>query len=286
MPGDIQSSGQNGSNVTDPPPPPVQSSPPPVEVESIRVRLPTFWNSNPVTWFIQAEAQFTVHRITSSETKYCLTVAALPPDTCDSVIDILSNPPNTNKYLALKTALVERHSVSEIKRLETLIDKADIGDRKPSEVLRSMKMLAGTSFNDDIVKNLWMRRLPQPINIALLSVGQKSLEELSSLADKIYEASQNTNICSVSTAQQDNNSSNELEQRLSKIESMIEAISFDTRSRSKNRTFQNNRSRSSRSHSRANSNLGSNICWYHRRFRKNAKKCDKPCNFDKKNNPN
>ncbi|XP_055387951.1 uncharacterized protein LOC129616354 [Condylostylus longicornis] len=168
------------------------------EVDSVRVRLPPFWSANPATWFIQAEAQFTVYRITSSDTKYCLTVSALPPDTLDSVIDILNNPPSSQPYETLKGALIERHSLSEIKKLESLLDREDIGDRRPSEVFRSMRMLACSSFNESIIRNLWLRRLPRNIYITLLAVCDKPMNELTSLADKIYEASQSALLNAVS----------------------------------------------------------------------------------------
>lgn len=251
-------------------------------IGSKRVRLPNFWNSNPMTWFIQAEAQFTVYRITSQENKYCLKVAALPADTCDSVIDILTNPPSTDKYSALKAALIKRHSVSETKRLEALVEKADIGDRKPSEVFRSMKQLAGTSFSDEIIRNLWMRRLPQPINIALLSVGERALDELVGLADKIYEASQNSSIYTISTSQStstSNSYSNDIEQRLNKIESMMKSLSLRPRSRRKSSQAIRNRSES-----RKKSSSNSGNCWFHKRFGNKARNCSRPCSFSCRQN--
>lgn len=100
------------------------------EINSVRVRLSAFWNTNPTIWFIQAE----INRLSRLGTKYCLTVASLPPNTCKYVIDILALPPSSNKYEVLKTA--------------------DIGDKKPSEVFISTKMLSGRNFNGEIVKNL------------------------------------------------------------------------------------------------------------------------------------
>ncbi|XP_055913454.1 uncharacterized protein LOC129947039 [Eupeodes corollae] len=251
-------------------------------INSIRVRLPSFWAANPKTWFIQAEAQFNVFKITSQETKYCLTIAALPIETCESVIDVLSEPPAREKYNVLKGILIERHSISELKRLETLLNKAEIGDRKPSEVFRSMKQLAGTSFNEDVIKNLWMRRLPQAINIALLSVDAKGIDELGSIADKIYEASQNASVCSIASQGIDSQGSN-LEQRLSRIESMIESINVRSKPRNRSRSRPNHRSFRNRTPSR--SNHSHKTCWYHRRYGSKAQKCDQPCNYAANSQP-
>lgn len=142
-----------------------------------------------------------------------------------------------------------------------------------------MKMLAGNSFIDEIIKNLWMRRLPQHINIALLSVGDKTLNELSALADKIYGASQSANKYSVSAPQvlSPPSSNRDFEDHLARIESKIETISFRSRTRSRQR--QN--IRNNRSHSRTNSRSSAGICWYHRSYKSNARKCERPCNFGK-----
>lgn len=59
-----------------------------------------------------------------------------------------------------------------------MLDKEDVWDKSPSEVFRSIKMLAGRTFNKEIVKNLWMRRLSYHINIVLLLVSENPVNEL------------------------------------------------------------------------------------------------------------
>ncbi|GFR69714.1 retrovirus-related Pol polyprotein [Elysia marginata] len=39
-------------------------------VESVAIKLPTFWVTSPLVWFAQAEAQFALRNITQDETKY------------------------------------------------------------------------------------------------------------------------------------------------------------------------------------------------------------------------
>ncbi|XP_055384558.1 uncharacterized protein LOC129614164 [Condylostylus longicornis] len=205
-------------------------------------------------------------------------VSALPPDTLYFVIDILNNPPSSRPYETLKGALVERHSLSKIKKLESLLDRVDIGDRRPSDVFKSMRMLAGSLFNENIIGNLWLRRLPRNIYITLLVVCDKPMKELTSLADKIYKASQpvflnavsRTNkICASSpVSNQLTDTSSNLEDRLSRIEEMLAKFNTGStfRSRSRSRNSSQNRSAS-----------GQPICWYHQKFGREALKCVGRC---------
>lgn len=245
-------------------------------IDFAKVRLPSFWPNNPATWFIQAEAQFSVFKISKDETKYCLTIAALPAETCESVIDIIAEPPIANKYTTLKTTLITRHSASESKRLETLLEKVELGDRKPSALFRSMKQTAGGTFDQEIIKKLWLRRLPQALNIALVSVGDKPTDDLISIADKIFEATEasssiNTISNNFSTNSQQNHTNNNLEQRLSRLENMISNLQLNNNGDRRNKHFSNNRGRS-RSNSRPKE-TDKNLCFYHRKFGNKALKC-------------
>lgn len=267
------------------------------QIDSIRVKLPQFWPTNPDTWFIQAEAQFQAYRITKDETKYCLVITALPPEACDSIIDILSDPPATNRYDSLKTELIKRHSVSEEKRLESLITKTDIGDRRPSELLRSMKQLAGQTFNDSIIKTLWLRKLPQTIHAVLVAVGDKPTTELADIADKIFETQQNTSLFAISNTNDPsarNTDTNDFNERLDRIEAVISRLDFSdntkvskfrqsklnssNRYRSADRNAKNRRSRSTSSNAQRE-------CWYHRRFGNRARNC-RCITKTEKNSPN
>ena len=53
-----------------------------VSLTTVSVKLPTFWTDSPEVWFIQAEAQFEVKRITT-----CL--AALPQDVACRLLDLV-----------------------------------------------------------------------------------------------------------------------------------------------------------------------------------------------------
>ena len=48
------------------------------QVAPTSVKLSPFWAESPLLWFVQAEAQFTINRISSDVNKYFHIVSALP----------------------------------------------------------------------------------------------------------------------------------------------------------------------------------------------------------------
>ena len=78
----------------------------PSEVNALIVKLPVFWSNNPRTWFIQAEAQFQLGKITADVSKYNYVVASLPQEIAESISDLLEKPPTAGLYDNLKKVLI------------------------------------------------------------------------------------------------------------------------------------------------------------------------------------
>lgn len=109
----------------------------------------------------------------------------------DSILDVLQNPPDIEKYANLKKILIDRHTISEERRIEQLISDEQMGDRRPSEFYRFLKQLAGTSgtVSDALLTKIWLRRLPSVVSVALIPLADREIIELSTIADRIWEAS-------------------------------------------------------------------------------------------------
>ena len=73
-----------------------------VAMNTVAVKIPPFWPSNPKLWFAQVEAQFTVKNITSQGTKFTHVVAALSPQAATEVRDLIVTLPATNLFDVLK----------------------------------------------------------------------------------------------------------------------------------------------------------------------------------------
>uniref|UniRef100_A0A182QTP3 DUF7041 domain-containing protein n=1 Tax=Anopheles farauti TaxID=69004 RepID=A0A182QTP3_9DIPT len=78
-----------------------------VETEIGSVKLPPFWTNSPTSRFIQAEAQFGNTGTRLDKTKYGHLLTAMPPDALEKEIDIVQKPPTSNRYVFLKTTLLE-----------------------------------------------------------------------------------------------------------------------------------------------------------------------------------
>lgn len=164
------------------------------EVHGVSLKLPPFWPGSISTWFIQVESQFKIYRIVNESTKYNYLVAALPQDIAESLTDILDEPSADTPYSSLKEAIISRNSLSIERRIKKIISDEEIGDRKPSEFYRRLKQLAGSSgtVGDELIKKLWLARLPNLINISLIPFASESIDKILDTADKIWDAMQST----------------------------------------------------------------------------------------------
>lgn len=258
----------------------------PVENENLSqqaasLKIPPFWSTRPELWFVQVETQFRVKGITSSNTKYDYLVSSLNNETMELVADILLNPPSQNKYESLKTQLLNRSKDSEARRLDALLNKVELGDLKPSELYRQMKSLADNNglVTCSLLKNLWIKKLPHSIQVCLLAIEDSHQEEdLFKIADRIFDSSSTSLPNKISAIQNTNsseqNNQSNISEEIHKLSQRIKKLEIrQSRSRSASRKFNNTR-RTPTPHKK-------NLCWFHKKFGKNAKKCIKPCSMAK-----
>ena len=155
---------------------------------AVAVKLPSFWTKQPALWFLQAEAQFNVQKITKDCTKYFHVVAALDQETSSRVIDILSNPPETGKYESLKETLLGIFNLSNRDRAAKLLHPHGLGDRKPSELMDEMLSLLGGHEFCILAQQLFLEQMPQDIRICLATDDFSNPRQLANKADTLLLA--------------------------------------------------------------------------------------------------
>ncbi|XP_023220291.1 uncharacterized protein LOC111622178, partial [Centruroides sculpturatus] len=241
----------------------------PVEVARVSVKIPPFWRKNVRVWFTQVESQFAVSNITTEVTKYHHVLGSLDCEIAELVADLISQPLTSTPYTDLKTRLIDEFEESESRKAKKLLLEIELGDKRPSALLREMRALAGTQVTDEFLRTLFLQRLPNNVRSVLVTK-QDSLHTLAAMADKIMEiTSPNSDICSTSgaTAHQTD--------RLSRLEKAVSELAIsihELRARSPSRSERRRRSPSP--------NVpGYNVCWYHFKFKANARKCTPPCSF-------
>ena len=143
-------------------------------------------------WLSQVECALGVAGVTDDFTRYQVLVVNLPTEVAIQVRDVINS--RTPSYTALTSALRDRLAQSKASRLEALLRHQQLGDQRPSELLRRMQgelaMAGVTPAEDGLLRTLYKQRLPQPARAALSLLPEDTpLANLASAADRFLEAS-------------------------------------------------------------------------------------------------
>ncbi|GFV46456.1 uncharacterized protein TNCV_3233451 [Trichonephila clavipes] len=151
-----------------------------------------------------------------------------------------------------------------------------------------MKELSNGQLQDDFLQSLWLQRMPPHIQ-TVLSASSEPLDKLAIIADKVSEVvGSSSTICAATTVPPPSQSSScSVQPTMDSLARQLQELSLQvaelTRERNSSRHQRYNSDRR-RSHSRSRSvNRGSGICYYHRRYKEQARKCVSPCAFVQKN---
>lgn len=256
----------------------------------VSVKYAPFNREDPEIWFTQLETQFQLGGISVDATKYGHLIAALDNETLKCVREKVLDPPAVEKYTSLKQAIIDRICDSAKIKLNRLLSGLQLGDKKPSQLLREMQALSVNHITDDVLRNLWLQRLPLHSQEILSSMEDSTLDKLAKTADKIAEVNYPSGICSVgkSTLCSSNNGaqkepSNELKASIDALSKRFEHFEKEIREKSRSRNKSNNtesRDQNHRSRARSKSQVKSYPnCWFHYKFGVNAKNCKPPCSF-------
>lgn len=250
-------------------------------VRRVGTRVPPFYVNNPELWFTQLEAQFVISAITADATKYYYVLAHLESRYAEEVLDVIRNPPSTRRYELLRSTLIQRLSASHEAKIRQLLGREEIGDRKPSQFLRHLTRLAGASVPKDLLRTIWVDRLPKGMQAILATQEDGELDKIAQLADKVYDTNPSMQVVSTAT-------SDTIAELRSCIESLTGKVEELSRGRGRGRERGQGRERGrvwrGRSQSRQrsksrNSNRGtqSEECWFHQTYGDEARRCRSPC---------
>ncbi|GFW23104.1 transposon Tf2-6 polyprotein [Trichonephila clavipes] len=101
----------------------------------------------------------------------------------------------TNSNQETFEAHISTFKDSEEKCIKKLLTGISLGDMKPSQLLRKMKSLAGVNISEKVLRTLWLDKLPDS-NKNILVISSENLENLSVMADKIFEINSSPEIYS------------------------------------------------------------------------------------------
>lgn len=271
-------------------------------LRTVRLPWPSMIRDNIDMWFLQIDHWFTVNRITSDNTRFSTVVAALDGNLLQQIYETVRNPPSTEKYKALKNAVIRNFTESEQRRAQQFVSGLQLGDKKPSHLLNDLRRIGGENQDEKLLKILWLNRLPVQVQTCLAAC-TSPLNDLAQLADSVMETFRVSESFNINTVQLESNqtptrniavasssriaTTNTDDDRLSMLTTQIEKLTREI-GRLQNVNSSSQRSRSSersssqqRSRSTTPMNENDSRCWYHRTYGNNARKCREPCDYPK-----
>ncbi|XP_012148641.2 uncharacterized protein LOC105663574 [Megachile rotundata] len=272
-------------------------------VDRVAIRIPEFCPSDPEMWFSMVERSFDAAGVTVETTKFGYVLGTLSARYAAEVRDIIMNPPANEPYKELKTEFIRRLSASQEQKTRRLLEQEEIGDRKPSQFLRHLRMLAGTFMSDGVLRTLWMGRLPANMQVILATQRDTVLDKVAELADAIAETMTPRVQVAEATAvihsprpapTVDQNLESLLNVKMAQlalslrqeISAVRDSLYNERSSFRRGRWLQRRRSNSryrgrsaSRSRDRGEQPDYQGKCWYHWRYGSNAHRCVSPCNW-------
>ena len=157
------------------------------------VTLPVFSTSNTAPWFQRAEALFRLKRVSANQ-KSDFIIGALPEDVFNRISSWLNTFPNgVVPYDTLKAKIIRSCQPSPEEKSQKILDllKLPLGDQRPSDAFFELKNLStilnsdGSTSQIDLLRVLWMLRLPTDIRAQMTSFSSKSEDDLTEQADAI-----------------------------------------------------------------------------------------------------
>ena len=260
-------------------PPPSGSTAPP-SVTAVSIKLPEWWPDSAALWFSQAEAQFAIKGVVDQRTKFFYVISALDNATASRIEDIVNHPPAFLQYDALKERLIACFALSDYQRLERLFSPRGLGDRRPSALMDEiLSSASGFDVGSDVLKFLFLSRLPDNIRQNLIEDDFSDTRAVSRRADQLWSACPTSSVCQVSPPADDS------EQCVQQQPPPVNVVSSR---KPPPRRHNNNNSRPVQQQQQQRSvpvsapprQFGMGLCYFHRMFGDEARRCELPCSFN------
>ena len=250
--------------------------------ETRSLKLPTY-NTNIDAWLIHVDAYIGQCGTTTDKERYGALIGALPTSVIAGVQHVLTNPPEKDKYEALKTALKKRYCREDDESNFQKILTISQGDLLPSALYEEMVALnrrRTAKLPSSVIRSMHLTKLPtqmQPIVDAVTT--DKTDEEYAALADKIFKRqAQQASVCKISDEDSSNihaiQSKSEVQQLRSEVAELRALIERNLLPRTE----------PAQAAKRVTSGLKNDYCRYHKTFGHDARRCQPPCSFRQQGN--
>ncbi|XP_077548023.1 uncharacterized protein LOC144160692 [Haemaphysalis longicornis] len=152
-------------------------------------KLPQYWPEDSQFWQAQVNSRFGNARITSQSHKFNHLVSALPPEIATELRDLIVSQPATTPFDTLTSELIHQMTMSEQRWLQ-LLQSEELGDRKPSQLLRRLQQLLGekeATFDQALLRELFLQRLPTSVRMVLATARGLFISQLAPLPNSVMD---------------------------------------------------------------------------------------------------
>ncbi|GFS47219.1 transposon Tf2-9 polyprotein [Trichonephila inaurata madagascariensis] len=183
--------------------------------EVTALKIPPYNFSDPQLLFSTCERTFALgvpKQITETCMKFNYIVSHLPPEAAEIFRDIIP-PDATDSYSAIKTQLIQRTGESSQQEIRKLLTGEELGDRKPSELFRTMNRRAAShNVPKELMLELFLQQLLTSVQTILAYIKPITVEKITEAAGRTLEV--NTSNVSLSTNAIASSSDNRLLQEI------------------------------------------------------------------------
>uniref|UniRef100_A0A5S6QNP3 RNA-directed DNA polymerase n=1 Tax=Trichuris muris TaxID=70415 RepID=A0A5S6QNP3_TRIMR len=155
---------------------------------STSLAVPQFMPDDPELWFARLALFFRHRGISDEPTKFQLATGAMPDEALLRLRDFLLSADTLEcPFSAFKAACLERLVANGDYRIQLALGE-ELGDREPSALLLRLQQLMPPSYagtQDLVLRQLFLSRLPQHLQAALLPFTDRPIQELALLADRL-----------------------------------------------------------------------------------------------------
>ncbi|XP_029171616.1 uncharacterized protein LOC114940979 [Nylanderia fulva] len=210
----------------------------------------------------------------------------LDPAILPLVANIVTSPPEVDRYAAIKKRLTTVLGETSASRLRKLLTAHELGDNKPSILLQKMRNLAEEQVTDGVLRTIFLEQLPENVRVILSISEVGDLSRLANQADKILDMAKPAMLAvqpvTAETGVLSKIVTTEIVTLTKQMAALNKRIGSRSRSRSRRRSGYRDRLRS-----KSRGKEDNKFCFYHCRFGAKAYKCESPCEWkDEKKSKN
>ncbi len=246
----------------------------PVDSGARTIKLPEFYQKDTRIWFEQIEQ---ILPESSPAVRKSSLLRVLPTNV---LFD--SGAKASDSYEEIKANIISNFDDSMDRNLRKVLAEQQLGDRKPSAVLRQLQHFAPN--NENLVRLRFFEILPDSVRMSLAALEDVPIDKIALTADRLMEhlpSFHQTNNVNTATVPAPSVPTS-LEKSITDLTICVNALMTrrpDDRGRSRERPQDNRDNFRARSRSRS-FNPNGQFCWYHFRFGEDARTCRDPCSWN------